>query len=103
MRVALVSYTSPMSTKKAVTLRLDPEEYRQLEAEARRLSMAPGTLARLYVRAGLSDGESEREQRRRAGLAALDRLVELTSGLPPVDAVRVASESREDLEQRAAC
>jgi hypothetical protein len=65
--------------------------------------MAPGTLARLYVRAGLGDGESERERRRQAGLAALDRLAELTSDLPPVDAARVAREGREDLEQRPAC
>jgi hypothetical protein len=66
-----------------------------------RLGLAPGALAREYVRAGLAgNGESAAERRRPQRLAALDRLAELTADLPPVDAVRVARESREGLEQR---
>ncbi|HEY3108530.1 MAG TPA: hypothetical protein VGL23_07240 [Chloroflexota bacterium] len=74
---------------------------RRGEAEAERLGVAPGTLARIYVRAGLSRNSDEAERRRRAGLAALDRLAELTADLPPVDAVQVASHSREALERRS--
>jgi hypothetical protein len=40
--------------------------------------------------------------RRQAGLAALERLHELTRDLPPVDAVKVARDSRKDLEERGA-
>jgi len=51
--------------------------------------------------AGLAgNGETEAEWRRRAGLAALDRLATLTADLPSVDAVQVAREIREELEQR---
>ena len=89
-----------MSTRKPITLRLDAADYDRLEAEARRLGMAPSSLAEVYVRAGLGNGEAEHERRRRAGLAALDRLAELTMDLPRIDAVRVARESREELEQR---
>ena len=88
-----------MSVRKVISLRLEAEEYDRLEAEARRLGIAPGTLARAYVREGLNGGDREQE-RRRVGLAALDRLDELTSDLPPVDAVRIAREGREDLERR---
>ena len=86
---------------KVVTLRLDPEDYERLEAEARRLGLLPGTLARVYVRAGLQGQHDEEERRRRSGLAALDRLAELTSDLPPVDAVQTARESRDELERRS--
>jgi hypothetical protein len=49
--------------------------------------------------------EREKDEGRRRGLAALDRLAELREGLrrdgyPPVDAVKVARESREELERR---
>jgi hypothetical protein len=86
---------------KAVTLRLEPADRVRLEAEARRLGMSPGTLARVYVRAGLNGGAAEAEHRRRTGLDALDRLVALTADLPLVDAVQVARESRDALEQRS--
>jgi hypothetical protein len=86
---------------KAVTLRLHPADYERLEAEAERLGMLPGTLARVYVRAGLSGGAIE-AKRRRAGLAALDRLAELTADLPPIDAIDVARASRDELERRSA-
>jgi hypothetical protein len=93
-----------MSAKKAVTLRLEPDDYDQLEAEAKRLGMRPGTLARVYVRAGLhqhNGAETEAERRRRVGKAALRRLAVLTADLPPVDAVQVARESRDELERRS--
>ena len=60
--------------------------------------MPPATLARALVRAGLNGGQTEAEKRRRAGLAALDRLAEITADLPPIDGVRIARESREELD-----
>jgi hypothetical protein len=55
----------------------------------------------MYVLTSLNGGKSV-ERRRRTGLVALDRLVELTADLPPVDAVQIARESREELEGRTA-
>jgi hypothetical protein len=86
---------------KAVTLRLEPADYVRLEAEAERLGMSPGTLARVYVRAGLGGGTTEAERRRRVGLAALDRLAALTADLPPADAVRAVREGRDELAWRS--
>ena len=88
-----------MRARKVVTVRLETDDYRRLEAEAKRLGMRPGALARQYVRARLNGAES-RAERRRSGLEALDRLAELTADLPRIDAVRVARESREELERR---
>ena len=86
---------------RVISVRLDTADYDQLEAEANRLGLPPATLVRIYVRAGLAgNGETEAEWRRRTALAALDRLATLTADLPSVDAVQVARESREELEQR---
>jgi hypothetical protein len=87
-----------MSGRKTITLRLDAPDYERLAAEAKRLGMARGVLARSYVQAGLSQCDGASEQRRRDGLAALKRLAALTADLPPVDAVKVTAESREVLE-----
>src|SRR5438270_10700739 len=98
-----------MSATKAITLRLEAEDYERLEAEATRLGMRPGTLVRVYVRAGLANsGESEAEKRRRIGLEVLDRLEALRAdlrraGYPSVDAVQLARESRDEFEQRPPC
>ncbi len=90
-----------MAGTKAITLRLDEADYERLAAEAERLGMRPGTLARAYLRADLgSVPETEAERRRRVGLAALKRLRELTADLPPVDALAILRESREELERR---
>jgi hypothetical protein len=86
---------------KAVTLRLDPTDHERLEAEAARLGMAPGTLARVYVRAGLSGSTTEAERRRLGALVALERLAELTADLRSVDGVAIAREGREDLGRRS--
>ena len=91
-----------MTVRKAITLRLEAEDYERLEAEAKRLGMRPGTLAQAYIRAGLAGhADIEAEKKRRLGLEALDRLAKLTADLPPIDAVEVARESREELEQRS--
>ena len=81
-------------------MRLEADEYARLEAEAARLGIGPEALARDYVRAGLWDGETEAQRKRRIGLEAVDRLAKLTADLPPIDAVELMRESREELEQR---
>ena len=93
-----------MSVTKAITLRLDPADYERLEAEAERFGVAPATLARVYVRAGLSgEAESKAARNRRTGLAALRSLAELRHRLPddhsPVDVVQIIAEGREERDQ----
>ena len=91
-----------MDIGKTVTIRLDPFEYERLEAEAQRLGLTPVALARRYVQAALpAELPAAAEERRRRGLEALAQLAELTADLPPVDAVQIARESREELERRS--
>lgn len=89
-----------MSVTKAITVRLDTEDYTGLEREARRLGLRPGTLIRVYVRAGLLAGRTPEEKDRRAGQAALQRLATLTADVPPLDAVEIVRQGRNDLAQR---
>ena len=91
-----------MTVRKAITLRLGAEDYERLGAEAKRLGMRSGTFAQAYSRAGLAGhAETGAAKKRRLGLEALDRLAKLTADLLPIDAVKVARESREELEQRS--
>lgn len=87
-----------------VSVQLDAADYERLESAARQFGLSPDVLIRAYVRAGLRGGATEdameQERRRQAGLNALKRLAELTADLPSVDAVQIARESREELEQR---
>ena len=88
-----------------MTVRLDVADYDRLEAEAKRLGLSPGTLARVYVRAGLAGNGDGAAERRRAGLAALDALAAFREGLPaaePVDVVQLIREGREELDRRTA-
>lgn len=90
-----------VGSMRALSVRLETADYDRLEAEAKRLGLPPATLVRLYVRAGLNGTmETEMARRRRSGLAALSRLAALTADLPPVDAVQLARESRDELDQR---
>jgi predicted DNA-binding protein len=95
-----------MAANRALTLRLEPEDYERLDAEADRLGLAPATLARVYVRNALSHGkESEVVDRRERGTAALEALAALRDGLrhdgyPEVDSLVFLREAREELESR---
>jgi len=90
-----------MKTMPAITVELDPADDERLKALAKQQELAPEALAQLYVRAGLAgNGETDAERRRRQGLAALQRLRELTADLPPVDAVQLVRDGREELERR---
>ena len=96
-----------MRPGKAVTLRLDPDDYERLEAEATRLGLRAGTLVRVYVRAGLnhSETETETQRRQRVGHQALADFSRLRAelrreGYPSVDAVKIMEENRVELEER---
>jgi hypothetical protein len=85
-----------------VTLRLDEPDYDRLHSEARHLGMKPGTLARVLLHASLSRGGQGGAMRaNRRGVEALDRLAELTAGLPRVDAAKVAADARRELDRRS--
>ena len=90
-----------MNTRKAITLRLEGEDYARLEQEANQLGLHPATLARVYVRAGLvKRNEGTIDKQHQSALEALEYLAQLTADLPAIDAVRIARESRDELEQR---
>ncbi len=98
--VASVAVDWNMSAMRDITLQLNHEDYERLETEATRLGVPPATLVRLYVRARLAGDETHMERRCRAGVDALDQLMERTADLPTVDAVQIARESHEELEGR---
>ncbi|HEY2703564.1 MAG TPA: hypothetical protein VGL20_07740 [Candidatus Dormibacteraeota bacterium] len=94
---------------RALTLRLDDDDHDRLEREASRLGLRAGTLARVYVRAGLGDDPAavEAALRRRAGTEALARLAKLreelrTAGHVGVDAVATVNAARGELDERRA-
>ena len=95
-----------MSATRAITLRLEPADYEQFAGEAKRLGTTPGTLARMYVRAGLTGKHAaEAEHRRRVGRAALIGLAAVRARLPDagtIDVVQLIREGREDLDRRTA-
>lgn len=89
-----------MSTTYTIMIQLNEDEYDRLSAEARCRGVDPDTLAHEYVHSSLpTEAEPHGEVVRRT-LAALEQLRELTAGLPPVDAVEVSRQSREELERR---
>ncbi len=86
---------------RAVTVRLESDDYERLEAAARQLGILPGTLARMLLRETLHDSpESSNGQSVRAILA---RLTALRSRLPdqsPLDVVELIREGRSELDAR---
>ena len=98
-----------MAVSRAITLRLESDDYELLLREAERLGMAVGTLARVYVRAGLgSDVTSTGAHLRRGvGADALARLAALReqlrrAGHVGVDALGELSAARRELDERRA-
>lgn len=94
-----------MDTQKTIILHLEPREYEQLEAAARRKGMAPDVLVRSLVEDALNDDVLNDPERRKQAmydaLDVLDRLAGMTRGLPEVDAVQIVREGREELERRS--
>ncbi len=97
-------YSRGHERDKVITLRMNPADYERLEAEAERLGVAPATLARVYVRAGLSgETQSASGRNRRACLDALRGLAALRQRLPDggsrVNVVEIIAEGREERDQ----
>jgi hypothetical protein len=81
-----------------ITLRLDGSDDERLRTEATRLGVKPGTLARMYVRAGLATSGPEERQ---TAADALARLASLRTMVSNVDAVDVVSTGRAELNRRS--
>jgi hypothetical protein len=88
------------TTSRALTVRLEAQDYERLEREATRLGMRPGTLARVLLRASLSAPQRQPEQPSVSLEQLFDRLARLRQGLPPVDAVSITAAGRALLETR---
>lgn len=89
---------------KTIVVELDPVDYDRLRDEAARQGKALEALARDYLRAQLPD-QTDADERRRRMLEALDALAKLREelrqdGYPPVDAVELLRQGREELERR---
>ncbi|MGI8592200.1 MAG: hypothetical protein ACR2M5_14680 [Nakamurella sp.] len=81
---------------KAITLHLDDADHEALAQQAEQLRVAPGTLARMLVHAGLGEGAPLQ----RDAHAAIARLVRRSKQRPPVDAVALARDARAALGTR---
>jgi len=80
----------------AVTVRLDDDDHAALARQAAQLRVQPGTLARMLVHAGLTEGLAARRDAR----AAIDRLVRRSQQGPPADAVALVADARAALGGR---
>lgn len=79
---------------KAITLRLDDDDHEALARQAGQLRVSPGTLARMLVHAGLSEGiPAQRDAK-----AAIARLVRRSQLRPAADAVTLVSDARTALD-----
>jgi hypothetical protein len=80
----------------AITVRLDDDDHAALARQAALLRVQPGTLARMLVHAGLTEG-------RPAGSdvhAAIDRLVRRSRQGRPLDAVTLVADARAGLGEQ---
>jgi hypothetical protein len=88
-------------TTKAVTVRLDPDDYQRLEVLAHRIGVLPGTLARMLLRESLSGSV---EPAKSESLSTILRRAEaLRRRLPqqsPSDVVALIKAGRTDIDQR---
>lgn len=103
--------------KKAITVRLDTSDHSRLTRRAKEMQVAPGTLARLLLHAGLDVDGSENDHAevphgdirhrdtpkatidRERAVAALIRLIERSRSGPERDVVKLIGESRNELGQ----
>lgn len=75
---------------KAITVRLDEDDHASLARHAEQLRISPGTLARMFVHAGLSEDVPVRSDAR----AAIARLVRRSQQRPKADAVTLVNDAR---------
>lgn len=76
---------------KAITVRLDEADHSALARQADQLRVSPGTLARMLVHVGLTEGDQPAGQDTRA---ALTRLVQRSQQRRPADAVKLVNDAR---------
>jgi hypothetical protein len=88
-------YTEIMSKPKTLTIQLSAEDSERLEAEAKKRNLPLDAMAHAMLRERLAQVKPLLDQHE-----ALLRLREIGRKMPPIDAVQLARESREDLEQR---
>lgn len=74
----------------AITVRLDDDDHAALIRQAAQLRIQPGTLARMLVHAGLTEGLPTKPDAR----AAIDRLVRRSQQGPQADAVALVADAR---------
>jgi hypothetical protein len=84
-----------MSDTPTVTIHLSREERDHLQAEANRLRLAPDVLAAKLLREQLAQAPAPLKP-----LEALAQLRQIVKQMPFIDAVKLAQDSREDLEHR---
>jgi len=77
------------------TIELQPDAYDLVVREAERRGVAPDAVVDQLVRTDLRRGNGEL-------VAALDALAEFRAALPPIDAVALVREGRDELEARGA-
>jgi hypothetical protein len=77
------------------TIELQPDAYDLVVREAERRGVEPDALVDELVRNDLGHGNGDLN-------AALDALAEFRAGLPPIDAVALVREGRDELEARGA-
>lgn len=91
-----------MATK-ALTVRLDSDDYERLEAAAQRLGVLPGTLARMLIRESLhAPAESARGSSLRQVFGRAAALRQRLPEQPPPDVVELVRAGRAELERRSA-
>jgi hypothetical protein len=81
-----------MNDFQTVTIHLSREERDRLQSEANRRRLTPEILAAKLLREQLAQVP--------APLEALTQLRTIAKQMPPIDAVKLARDSREDLEYR---
>jgi len=81
---------------KAITVRLDETDHASLTRQAEQLRVRPGTLARMLVHAGLSEGVTGRNDAH----TAVARLVRRSRQKPmaDTDAVTLVNDARDGLD-----
>jgi hypothetical protein len=84
-----------MSDTQTVTIHLSSEERDRLQAEANRLRLAPDVLVTKLLREQLAQAPAPLK-----ALEALAQLRHIAKQMPFIDAVKLAQDSREDLEHR---
>lgn len=84
-----------MSDTQAVTIHLSRKERDRLQAEANRLRLAPDVLATKLLREQLAQAPVPLNP-----LEALAQLRPIAQQMPFINAVKLAQDSREDLEYR---